>query len=668
MVEGSVTIEALLGTKKIDKQVADLEKKMQKEEDKKIEIEAKIKIKEASLNELREQAKPIKAQMEQISKEIAEIEAKPKVTVAEYNRYGPLVDTYNQLNREMNDLIGKNNVLQKRLESLRSKQSQINDKVSEYKQKIETIQVEKLRKGFNGIGNSLESSIKKVSRLALGIFGIRSAYMALRRASSDLASYDKQYATNLEYIRYALTQAVAPVLRYIVELAAKLLQYINMILNALFGINLFSRGSAESFNKMKAGASGVSKAVKEIKKQLAGFDEMNVLTDQSDTGAGGGGAGGITTPSFDLSAMQGDVPKWLKWIIDNKDLILSTLAGIAAGLIAIKFGASALEGLGIGLMVAGVVYAVKSLLDYLKDPTWENFGKIIQGIGIAIIGLGIIIGLATGGWVLAIVGAVILIVGTIAKHWEEIKAFFQNGINWLKDKSDDIHEKFGDVIGSIYDFFVATLQAMLDFADKKFNALKDILDGIIEFVKGVFTGDWNKAFEGLKKTVSGFLNFLPSMFTNTLNMIKGLVTNWGTSAGQAFGGAFKAAVNAILSIVEKTLNTPIKAINNLLGVINEVPGVNLGYLNPITLPRMKRGGILNVPNKGTLVGGGTAIAGESGHEGYIPLSDKQAMSELGREIGKWININATVPVYVGNRQIAREIKRINAENDFAYNI
>lgn len=73
-----------------------------------------------------------------------------------------------------------------------------------------------------------------------------------------------------------------------------------------------------------------------------------------------------------------------------------------------------------------------------------------------------------------------------------------------------------------------------------------------------------------------------------------------------------------------------------------------------------------MPNKGTMIGG--AIAGESGREGVLPLTDTQAMATLGREIGKYININATVPVYVGNRQIAREMRRINAEDSFAYNL
>lgn len=138
--------------------------------------------------------------------------------------------------------------------------------------------------GFKSVGSSLQNAVSRVARLTLGIFGIRSAYLALRRASSDLAGYDQQYASNIEYIRYALTQMIAPVLRYIVNLAGTLLSYINAIVQGWFGINLFSNASAKSFQKMKVGAGGVSKAVKEIKKQLAGFDEMNVLNDQSSSG------------------------------------------------------------------------------------------------------------------------------------------------------------------------------------------------------------------------------------------------------------------------------------------------------------------------------------------------------------------------------------------------
>ena len=520
--------------------------------------------------------------------------------------------------------------------------------------------VKQLSEGFKNFGSSIQSSIRNVARLALGIFGIRSAFMFLRRASSDLASYDQQYATNLEYIRYALTQAIAPVLQWIVNLAAKLLGYINAIMQGWFGINLFSRGSAKNFQKMKAGASGASKAVKEIKKQLAGFDEINMLTDQSDTGTSAG-AGGVGMPSFDLSAMQGEPPAWLQWIIDNKDLILSILAGIAAGLLAIKLGASGIQALGIGVMVAGIIYTIQSLLDYLKDPNWENFGKVIQGIGIAIVGLGILIGNVP----LIVAGAIVLIIGTIIKHWEEIKAFFQKGIDWLKGKSDWVHQMFGDTIGNIYDTFVENLQLILNWFDMTFKNIKQILDGIIQFVKGVFTGDWKMAWEGVKKIFGAIWDWIKNTLKTVLQIAWNSVKGIARGVGETISNVFKAIVNGVLSGVERVLNSPIRAVNRLIGVINAVPGINLSTLPTFNLPRLKVGGIVNMPNKGTLVGG--AITGESGREGVIPLTDQQAMAQLGAEIGRNVVVNLTNITKVGNRQIAREIKQINAEQEFAFN-
>ena len=61
---------------------------------------------------------------------------------------------------------------------------------------------------------------------------------------------------------------------------------------------------------------------------------MNVLSDTSDSGTSGGAGGGAVVPSIDPSMLQGEIPDWLKWIVDNKDLILAIMAGITAGLLA----------------------------------------------------------------------------------------------------------------------------------------------------------------------------------------------------------------------------------------------------------------------------------------------------------------------------------------------
>ena len=189
------------------------------------------------------------------------------------------------------------------------------------KQKLEeTKGTQGITEGINNLGNSFQNAVSKAGRLALAIFGIRTAYNLLKSASSELATYDQQYAANLEYIRFVLTQAIAPVLRGIVQLAMQLLSYINAIVQGWFGINLFSSGSAENFKKMKTQAGGVSKAVKEIKKQLAGFDEVNILTDQSDSGTSAG-AGGVGMPTMDLLC-KGNHQHGLNGLLTTKMLFL----------------------------------------------------------------------------------------------------------------------------------------------------------------------------------------------------------------------------------------------------------------------------------------------------------------------------------------------------------
>ena len=130
---------------------------------------------------------------------------------------------------------------------------------------------------------------------------------------------------------------------------------------------------------------------------------------------------------------------------------------------------------------------------------------------------------------------------------------------------------FGDVIGSIYDFFVAKLQAVLDFANNQFQALRKIFDGFIMFIKGIFTGNWEQALNGIKQIASGIFDSIVNKFNFILELLKGKVTLWGTVVGQAFGGAFKGVVNAVLRTIENIINAPIRAINGLINTVNAIP-------------------------------------------------------------------------------------------------
>ena len=94
-----------------------------------------------------------------------------------------------------------------------------------------------------------------------------------------------------------------------------------------------------------------------------------------------------------------------------------------------------------------------------------------------------------------------------------------------------------------------------------------------------------------------------------------------------------------------------------------MPGINITKLSTFNLPRLKSGGIINQPGRGVPLG----IGGEAGKEGVIPLTDSQAMEELGSAIGRYITINATLINQMNGRTISRELKKVQNESAFATN-
>lgn len=709
--DGSVVIGTELSTDKFDKQIADLDRKINKEEDKKLIIETKLTNQEQELERAKQKVDELADAYQKVS-QVQEKVAKGKATPQDFTTLQNLQAEYGTLEKidgAFQKAMDKQDALQLKVQQTKTQYDGVNQKIEEYKQKLNTVNIQKqkadvdqLKGSIDKVGSSFTGAVKKAGKLALAIFGIRSAYMLLRRASSELSSYDEQYATNLEYIRFVLTQAVAPILQYIVGLAMQLLAYINAIAQAWFGVNLFANGSVEAFQKMKKGASGVGQAVKEIKKQLLGFDEVNVLSSQSDTGTSAG-AGGVSMPIMDLSSWQGETPKWLQWIFDHKNEILAVLSGIGTALLLIKFGMSGIKALGFGLVVAGIVLAIQGLIEYLKDPTWENFGKIVQGIGIAIIGLGVVI----GSLPVAVIGAAVLIHGTIMKNWDKIKGTLTKGVDWFHSKTEELQgwldtklnwlpEKFGNVgkviketikiaVKTITTFIEELFRTIIDIFDRIYTGIRQVVDGIIKIFKGDFKG-------GIEDVAKGILRIFTGIWEGTY---MGFVTVWRTilslfqNGGQIFNGfkdgiigVLKSLLNVLISGVNWTIARPLNVLNDTLNRIKDIR-IDFGKLgsftpfsgfysyNPIPVPQipyLKTGAIINMPNKGTLIGGGSALGGEAGKEGVIPLTDQQAMTELGREIGKNVLVNLTNIMQMNGRTISRELKKINSTQEFAYNM
>ena len=466
-----------------------------------------------------------------------------------------------------------------KLDSLRKKQAKLNQEQAN----MGKLDLSGVQTGIDNVNKGLTKTIKKVAKWGLAIFGVRSAYMAVRSAMSTISQYEDGMQSNIDYIKYALAYTLKPIIDWILNAVVKLLQYINYIAKAWTGKNLFK--TADAFKNAQKGAKGLNK---ELQKTTASFDEMNIL---QDTKSSGGGGADITAPNIDLTGMQGEVPQWLKWLVDNKDLILSVFAGVTVGLLAWKLGLTGIQSLGIGLAIAGIVYAIQSIIKYLQDPSWENFGKIITGIGIAVAGVAVIF----GAWPVAVGGAIAAIVGLIISNWDKIKDGVENAVQWIKDKFKSIVDFFGNLISKIV----------------------------------------------------------------------GLFKKIGTKVGDAISGAFKAVINGVLKAIENILNFPIKSINKLIDVINAVPGINISTLPTFKLPRLAKGGIINQPGRGIPVG--SAIGGERGQEGVLPLTDSQQMQLLGEAIGRYVTINANITNTMNGRVISRELQKVNNTNDFAFN-
>lgn len=211
-----------------------------------------------------------------------------------------------------------------KLSKIKDKQTENNTKIEQFKKKIEQIRLDKVRKDMDSVGNSIQSSIGKIGKMAMAVAGIRSAWMLVRNVMNAVKEYNPQIAADFEYMRYCIVSLVIPAVQSLVRILYTVLGYVNAITSTWFGINLFGNASVKNFQKMQKSASGTAKSAKEIQKSLQGFDEMNVLSDN--TSASGGGGGAVATPSTDLSMPQGEVPAWLQWIIDNKDIVITALA------------------------------------------------------------------------------------------------------------------------------------------------------------------------------------------------------------------------------------------------------------------------------------------------------------------------------------------------------
>ena len=222
--------------------------------------------------------------------------------------------------------------------------------------------------------------------------------------------------------------------------------------------------------------------------------------------------------------------------------------------------------------------------------------------------------------VVAAITALIVIINLFGDQFQEVLQGADDFLTGIFET--DFTEIFGPGLGDIINGFLAGFKSVWD-------SVKNILDGVIDIVRGVFTGDWSRAWDGVKELFSGVFGSLLAIAKAPLNGIIGLLN---------------AAISGINLLIDG-FNTIGFDMPDWLGGGSFHP--NIGHIGKI--PYLANGGVLSQ---------GSAVVGEAGPELLTMSGSKAVVQPLS---GNTTNTNlggVNISVYGAPGQDVHELASI----------
>lgn len=232
------------------------------------------------------------------------------------------------------------------------------------------------------------------------------------------------------------------------------------------------------------------------------------------------------------------------------------------------------------------------------------------------------IAFATNPFLLVIAGITLLVAGLVLAYNK--CEWFRNGVNaffgGVRDIGVQVFKFLGGYIGNVFGGIIANFNNFKDSGMRIFN-------GFIDFVTGIFTGNWSKAWQGVV---------------------------------DIFGGIF----DGIAAVGKAPINAMIGLINGFIGGLNNikipkwVPGIGGKSFSISKLPYLAQGGHLI---------SGQAIVGEAGPElltakngktTVTPLSDEEKRRGIGRKVSGG-NIEKHIHIAKVDANNPSELDRMN---------
>lgn len=255
------------------------------------------------------------------------------------------------------------------------------------------------------------------------------------------------------------------------------------------------------------------------------------------------------TAGIDMNTIVGYINEFfaavsnvVAFLIENKEIVLGVLGAIGTAMAALK----------IVEFVQSVVSGISAISTALSFLAANPVVLVIAAI-------------------VALIAVLVLIV----TKGEEIKAWLAGFNEWLQGVfATDWTEIFGPVLGGVLNGFFSLLKGIWD-------GVYQILGGVIDFIQGIFTGNWEQAWSGVQQIVSGVWDTITGLITGACDLIESILSgldSWlqgvfKTDWTEIFGPGLGDIINAFMKNIENTWNT-IKKI--FQGVIDFVQGVFTG--------------------------------------------------------------------------------------------
>lgn len=245
------------------------------------------------------------------------------------------------------------------------------------------------------------------------------------------------------------------------------------------------------------------------------------------------------------------------------------------------------------ITIAGIAAAVGPVL-VVFGTLMGSITKIYNGIKLMQSAFSIVSAfLAANPFVLGIAAIALLVAGVVIAY-NKVK-WFRDGVNaFIGGVKDIFVQGFNFISGYLGSVFGGIVQNFNNF----FNAGKRVFTGFIDFITGIFTGNWEQAWNGV------------------VNI---------------FGGIF----DGIVAMAKAPLNLLIGLINGVIGGLNHiklpkwVPGIGGKGINIPQIPYLATGG--HLINGQAIVGeaGPELLTAKNGKTTVTPLSDDEKRKGIG---------------------------------------